>query len=93
MVCDNCNKNITLLTYVVCDENDYCVKCFANLEEYPETYSISNTLNYSLTEPDWLCIDDILLLTAYQKWGFGNWDEITDFMNFNGCRFTKIELE
>lgn len=34
-----------------------------------------------------------MLLTAFQKWGFGNWGEVKDYMNFNGTKFSKDEIE
>ena len=57
VACDSCDKNITLSTYIMVDNMDYCVKCFSNLNPFPDLYSVQNGLNYSLTEIDWLCID------------------------------------
>ena len=56
VACDICDKNITLSTYLMVEGLDYCVKCFANLESFPEEYSVQNGLNYSFTDADWLCI-------------------------------------
>jgi hypothetical protein len=44
---------------------------------------------YTLTDAEWLSLDEILLLTAFEKWGFGNWGEVKDYMSFNGAKFTK----
>lgn len=88
-MCECCLKNITLLCHITSEDYDYCVGCFCQLDEIPEVYSVRNTLLYSLTEPNWLCLDEILLLTAFQIWGFGNWGEVKDYMNFNGSKFNK----
>lgn len=89
IVCDLCLKNITIICHIASEDFDYCVGCFGQLEEFPDMYTVRSTMLYSLTETDWLCLDEILLLTAFQKWGFGNWGEVKDYMNFNGTKFSK----
>lgn len=39
-----------------------------------------------------MTLDEILLLTGFQKWGFGNWGEVKDYMGYNGANFSKDEL-
>jgi hypothetical protein len=47
---------------------------------------------YSLVEKDWSAVDELVMLSAFQKWGYGNWEEIKDFMLYNGINFTIQEI-
>lgn len=43
------------------DDVDYCCSCFANLDEYPNTYRVVNKLDFPLFEQDWTADEELLL--------------------------------
>jgi hypothetical protein len=38
----------------------------------------------------WSAVDELVMLSAFEKWGYGNWEEIKDFMNYSGINFTIL---
>ena len=74
--CDICHKtcgrqpNAILLLQ---EENryvDYCMGCFLKIDfmiKKDYKYWIRSNLNYSLTDPKWSVMDDILLLKSIKK--------------------------
>lgn len=49
------------------EDTDYCAACFANLDEYPETYRVINKLDFPLFEQDWTADEDLLLFEGLEK--------------------------
>lgn len=37
-------------------------------------------------------MDELSLLNGLKAWGFGNWQQIKDFMDYNGSVFTVEEI-
>ena len=74
--CDDCEKTITITTSVRTSDHDYCIGCFSQLEEFPEQYFVKHKMLSSLTEAEWTCLDELLMFSALEKWGFGNWEEV-----------------
>lgn len=81
-----------MTTSIRTQEHDYCVGCFSQLEEFPEQYFVRKKMLFSLSEPEWTSLDEMLMLNALEKWGFGNWEEVQDFMNYNGGKFKVREI-
>lgn len=54
----------------------YCVACFANLDDFPVEYLVRRSLRQSFTNSDWDLMDEVVLTTAIQLWGYSNWNQI-----------------
>lgn len=59
--CDDCRRDISKCTKVLASGCDYCLACFANLEEYPGHYFIINKLDFPLYDIDWNAEEELLL--------------------------------
>lgn len=95
--CDECEKDISKYTKVNVGDSDYCVTCFARLQEFPETYQVINKLNFPLYEQEWSAEEELLLFEGLERYpkfkcrhGFGNWNEIAEHI---GTDKTKEEVE
>ena len=51
-----------------------------------------SSLAYPLIDENWMSLDELLLLDGFEKWGFGNWAEVKDYMGHNGANFNKNYL-
>jgi transcriptional adapter 2-alpha len=49
------------------EECDYCVSCFANLDEYPPQYHVINKLDYPLYDNEWNAEEELLLFEGLEK--------------------------
>lgn len=67
MQCDVCEKDISKFTKITTGDTDYCVNCFANLEEYPETYQVINKLNFPLYEQEWSAEEELLMFEGLER--------------------------
>ncbi len=65
--CDSCEKDISKFTKVVTGDSDYCVGCFACLEEAPETYQIINKLSFPLFEAEWSAEEELLMFEGLER--------------------------
>lgn len=70
--CDCCKRDITAIVKVLAEEKDYCCACFSNLP-LPPDYRLISTLDYPLYHPSWTAYQELLLLEAIEKHGFGTW--------------------
>lgn len=48
-------------------------------------YFVRNPGVNCLTSSRWTVTDDLLLLQAIKKFGYGNWDKINYYMQTHGC--------
>ncbi len=80
MQCDSCRREITRQVKVVTQREDYCLACFSTLQHFPYDYRIIGKLDYALFAADWSAEEELFLLEAVEKYGFGNWQEIAENM-------------
>ncbi|KRX06785.1 Homeodomain protein [Pseudocohnilembus persalinus] len=99
--CDNCEKNITKHTKIICAvcSIDICVPCFADGVEIKSQktdhkpdhdYHVVNKLHFPLFQNDWTAEQELMLLDGLERFGFGNWQEIADHI---GTEKSKEEVE
>eukprot|EP01130_Rhizamoeba_saxonica_P014807 TRINITY_DN6506_c0_g1_i2.p1 TRINITY_DN6506_c0_g1~~TRINITY_DN6506_c0_g1_i2.p1 ORF type:complete len:429 (-),score=96.94 TRINITY_DN6506_c0_g1_i2:99-1385(-) len=93
--CDYCRKDISLTLRVRCadcGEFDLCIECFsagAELKDHKNnhSYRIIDNLHFPLMVENWSADEEILLLEGLEKFGYGNWVEISDYVS------TKSKIE
>ena len=67
--CDFCERELTRMTVVYCEECkelNICVRCFAlgsenNTHKKNHQYRILTKLDFSIFEPKWVAIEELLL--------------------------------
>lgn len=59
---------------MLADDCDYCVGCFANLEDMPATYHVINKLDFPLFESEWTADEELLLFEGLEKYSRSNSD-------------------
>lgn len=59
--CDVCKKDVSKVTKILANECDYCVGCFASLDDVPEKYHVINRLNFPIFDSDWTAEEELLL--------------------------------
>ncbi|EGR34073.1 transcriptional adapter 2, putative [Ichthyophthirius multifiliis] len=74
---------------------DICVNCFSDgvqsgEHKITDDYNIINKLNYPLITEDWSCEEELLLFEGLERFGFGNWADLSDHI---GSDKTKDEIE
>lgn len=65
--CDDCKRDISKCTKVLCADCDYCVSCFSNLDQFPDQYHVINKLDFPLYDYDWTAEEELLLFEALEK--------------------------
>lgn len=66
--CDECKRDISKSIKVLGGESDYCLSCFANLDEYPAEYHVINRLDFPLYDHDWTAEEELLLFEGLEKY-------------------------
>lgn len=56
-------------------------------------YYVRNHGVNCLTSARWRVTDDLLLLKAIKKFGYGNWNKIAYYMQTNGCYINPYEYQ
>jgi len=97
MHCDICEKDISKHTKILCPKCklDLCVTCYADQAEINDhkadhPYHIINKLKFPLYCNDWTAEEELLLFEGLEKFGFGNWQEISEHI---GTGKPKEEIE
>ncbi|MED6159748.1 hypothetical protein PIB30_045142 [Stylosanthes scabra] len=86
--CNYCNKDISgviRMKCAVCQDFDLCVECFSvGAEVTPHKsnhpYMIMDNLSFPLITPDWNADEEMLLLEGIEMYGFGNWNEVAEYV-------------
>ena len=84
---------MTRSVYILSKADYFCVRCFANLEDFPQEYLVRRALRDSFTNSSWDMMDEVMLTTAFKLWGFGNWGQIKEYLDYNCSPFTHKEIE
>ncbi|KAK7304853.1 hypothetical protein VNO77_42744 [Canavalia gladiata] len=96
--CNYCNKDISgkiRIKCVVCQDFDLCIECFSvGAEVTPHKsnhpYRIMDNLSFPLICPDWNADEEMLLLEGLEMYGFGNWNEVAEYVGTKS-KFQCIE--
>lgn len=83
--CALCDREITGRTYTCCQECNgltSCIVCFSqgienSTHKSSHPYSVMSRINLPLYHPNWTIQDEYLLIESLEKYGYGNWAEIT----------------
>ncbi|KAK7393788.1 hypothetical protein VNO78_22352 [Psophocarpus tetragonolobus] len=86
--CNYCNKDISgkiRIKCVVCQDFDLCIECFSvgaevNPHKSNHPYRIMDNLSFPLLCPDWNADEEMLLLEGIEMYGFGNWNEVAEYV-------------
>ncbi|KAH1099404.1 hypothetical protein GLYMA_13G006200v4 [Glycine max] len=86
--CNYCNKDISgkiRIKCAVCQDFDLCIECFSvGAEVTPHKsnhpYRIMDNLSFPLICPDWNADEEMLLLEGIEMYGFGNWNEVAEYI-------------
>ncbi|XP_061375627.1 transcriptional adapter ADA2-like [Gastrolobium bilobum] len=86
--CNYCNKDISgkiRIKCAVCQDFDLCIECFSvGAEVTPHKsnhpYRIMDNLSFPLICPDWNADEEMLLLEGIEMYGFGNWNEVAEYV-------------
>ncbi|XP_027343936.1 transcriptional adapter ADA2-like isoform X2 [Abrus precatorius] len=86
--CNYCNKDISgkiRIKCVVCQDFDLCIECFsvgAELTPHKSNhpYRIMDNLSFPLICLDWNADEEMLLLEGIEMYGFGNWNEVAEYV-------------
>lgn len=85
--CDYCFRNITLDTYIRCEECsfDLCPSCFSlgvetSSHKMTHKFRIISNLHLEPESDGWKVIDELLLLDGMLSYGFGNFDDIAKIL-------------
>jgi len=88
--CKTCVKDIPLsgvrIQCEVCTNFFLCLECFCQGSELGghknfHPYSVLDEVSEALFEEGWIASQDIALLDAIKKFGWGNWDGVAEFVN------------
>ena len=95
--CHFCERDSTKKTHILCRECEnvnMCLSCFVQkksnqVHEPTHRYSVIERLDFSLKSKDWSAFEELLLLDAVEKFGYGNWTEIQKYIGGK----TREEIE
>lgn len=86
--CDSCNADLTDVVRIrcaVCEDFDLCVQCFSRGAEpvgfkhsNDHDYHVVEVLDFSIFSPDWAADEELALLEGCEKFGLGNWEQISE---------------
>ena len=54
---------------------------------------VRRALKMSFTGTKWDLMDEVVLTTAFKLWGFGNWGQIKEYLDYNCSPFPLKEIE
>lgn len=83
--CDCCEKDITFRTRIQCaecEDFDLCGICYAKALEIKHhknshKYHVITKLDFPLFSHNWSAKEELLLFEGLEKYGFGNWADIS----------------
>lgn len=95
MTCKECKSKLENTIQFMCfksdDINNYyfmCIKCLLSKISSNELkdieYKIVDKMNFPLFTENWTFKDEIILLHCIQKYGFENWDSLTELFDNKG---------
>lgn len=94
--CDFCFKDVTLLTFIKCDECAWnsCMLCFGagketKVHKSTHRYRVISELGNELLFPGWRAIDELLFVSSSASVGIGNIEDLAAFFPSK----SKDELE
>lgn len=87
--CEFCLREVTTVNYIkcsVCANIFLCVKCYSEGREKGDhvmshPYQIISPLKFPLFDPGWTTKEEMMLLEGLQKFGYGNWGSIAEYLN------------
>ena len=87
--CEFCLRDITSVIYVKCTSCLHfyvCIPCYLQGREKAEhqrshPYQVIDPLRFPLFEPHWSTKEELLLLEGLQKFGYGNWTSVGEWMS------------
>lgn len=96
--CEFCLREITLVNYLKCSTcaNFFmCIACYAQGKEKADhlrthPYQVIDPLRFPLFEPSWTTKEELLLLEGLQKFGYGNWSSVSEWMS-SSKSMTELE--
>jgi hypothetical protein len=91
--CSECELDLTRNVFILTRSDYFCVKCFSNLDDFPPEYLVGRALRQSFTSSNWDLMDEVVLTTAFKLWGFGNWGQIKEYLDYNCSPFPLKEIE
>jgi hypothetical protein len=56
---------------MLANQLDYCISCFANLDDYPRFYQAISKLDFPLFDSKWSADDELLLFEGLEKYLVG----------------------
>ncbi len=86
--CSGCELELTRSICLITKTDYYCVACFANLDEFPQEYLVRSSLKKSFNETQWDLMDEAVLAAAFRIWGYSNWAQIKEYMDYNQSPFS-----
>jgi len=69
--CDECKRDISKTPRILANQLDYCISCFANLDNYPRVYQAISKLDFPLFDSKWSADDELLLFEGLEKYLVG----------------------
>ena len=87
--CEFCMRDISSVIYVKCTNCLHffiCIPCYRQGREKAEhqrshPYQVIDPLRFPLFEPHWSTKEELLLLEGLQKFGYGNWTSVCEWMS------------
>lgn len=89
VTCNYCNRDVSLSCRIHCAEcQDFklCGDCFcAGVKLLPHlpthSYRVVDNLDFPVFTKDWSAQEELLLLESVEKFGAGNWKQISDYIS------------
>ncbi|KAK2197109.1 bifunctional Homeobox-like domain superfamily/Zinc finger [Babesia duncani] len=88
--CNSCNKSLPVGTVRIrcaeCTDHDLCVECackgsFTDSHLPSHKYIPVGPNRFDLFTPGWSADEEVMLLEGISKYGFGNWNQVSDMVN------------
>lgn len=98
--CYFCERETTKHAYILCRECQnlsICLVCFCsqiekNGHKKTHCYSTIPNFEFSLKNNSWTAIQELLFVEGIEKFGFGNWTEISDFIGQKTAEETELHF-
>lgn len=95
--CDACRKDVSEISRIQCaecEDFDLCVECFADgvqvsSHQNDHPYRVVDTLMFPIFEETWGAEEELLLMEGLEKYGMGNWWDVSDHIGTKSA----IEVE
>lgn len=91
VLCDYCRKDIGHIVRIKCVDCDFtlCLECFAGgcqvfQHKNDHAYRVVDRVSIPIFEQDWGADEELVLLEAIEKHGFGNWADVAKNLRSKG---------